>query len=187
MRISHMLVVCDTSSLSNPACMNDPAPGICASVRLGRVTQLLCLAFMGLWSVDVQAGYTHYYSWHKTPDAAALKACVAEMNRVIEVRKDILVGAEGEGAVDVESERVEFNGHGENSHEPFLFPGEEQFNFCKTAGKPYDEVVTACLLVAITFPRRSWKSTATVHGRQATGSPAPNFTHPYLGARHPTP
>jgi hypothetical protein len=29
-----------------------------------------------------------------------------------------------------------------------VFPNELGFNFCKTAAKPYDSVVTACLLVA---------------------------------------
>ena len=41
-----------------------------------------------------------------------------------------------------------FNGKGDNAHEPFIFPGESGFNFCKTAYKPYDTVVVACLFVA---------------------------------------
>jgi hypothetical protein len=40
------------------------------------------------------------------------------------------------------------NGIGDGANEPFVFPGELGFNFCKTEGKPYDAVVTACLLVA---------------------------------------
>jgi hypothetical protein len=48
----------------------------------------------------------------------------------------------------VKASQVDFNGVGDNAHEPFEFPGEEESNACKTEFKPYDEVVTACLLVA---------------------------------------
>src|SRR5262249_16349367 len=55
---------------------------------------------------------------------------------------------------------VAFNGIGEDEHEPFLFPGAVADgylwtlqpgpgkNACKTQWKPYDEVVTACLIAA---------------------------------------
>ena len=45
---------------------------------------------------------------------------------------------------------VQFNGIGEEGHETFYFPRqiEECFNFCKTAHKPYDVIVVACLYAA---------------------------------------
>ena len=45
---------------------------------------------------------------------------------------------------------IAFNGVGENSHETFVLSkslGENDFNFCKTNGKPYDSVVTAMLVI----------------------------------------
>lgn len=44
---------------------------------------------------------------------------------------------------------VRFNGVGEEGHETFLIStGDRDFQFCKTARKPYDTAVTACLLLA---------------------------------------
>jgi hypothetical protein len=44
---------------------------------------------------------------------------------------------------------VRFNGVGEEGHETFLISASEiGFQFCKTARKPYDTAVTACLLLA---------------------------------------
>jgi len=98
------------------------------------------------------AGYTHYFTWHQAPEEAALKQCVAEMNRLIEYRKSMMVSPDEPGSIPgslkLDSSRVDFNGIGEEAHEPFVFPGRTGFNSCKTAYKPYDEVVTACLLVA---------------------------------------
>ena len=45
---------------------------------------------------------------------------------------------------------IRFNGVGDDGHETFLIyrDGHEGgFSFCKTAQKPYDEVVCACLIV----------------------------------------
>ena len=44
---------------------------------------------------------------------------------------------------------IRFNGKGEEGHETFMLtPDSQEFNFCKTAQKPYDIVVVAilCLL-----------------------------------------
>ena len=46
-------------------------------------------------------------------------------------------------------EGLAFNGLGDDGHETFLlskFAQQCEFNFCKTACKPYDSVVTACLV-----------------------------------------
>jgi hypothetical protein len=110
------------------------------------------LAILALSCFRADAGYTHYFTWKQTPDEAALKSCIADMNRLIEARKGILVSPDlpesTPGSLKLNSTNVDFNGIGEKAHEPFVFPGREGFNFCKTAWKPYDEVVTACLVVA---------------------------------------
>jgi hypothetical protein len=94
------------------------------------------------------AGYTHYFTWHQKPNDADLKACISEMHRIIEARTNLLAGPDGTGNIIIDPLHVELNGIGDNAHEPFIFPGDLGFNFCKTEGKPYDVVVTACLLVA---------------------------------------
>ena len=114
---------------------------------------VLALAFVAM---RVHAGYTHYYIWHKAPDETALMQCVAEMNQLIEARKSILVSPDlpdaVAGSLKLGTNKVDFNGVGDDSHETFVFPyvfeDKSEFNFCKTAYKPYDEVVTACLIVA---------------------------------------
>jgi hypothetical protein len=114
-----------------------------------------------------RAGYTHYWEWHAHPDPKALAACIADMSRVIEARRSILTDGQsrtGAGAVFLEEQvfgdagarvpAVVFNGIGDDAHEAFGFPlapftsDDSSFQFVKTAYKPYDEVVTACLIVA---------------------------------------
>ncbi len=114
------------------------------------------IAALTLSCFDALAGYTHYYTWKQTPDEASIKACVADMNRLIEARKSILVSPYRRdltaGSLKLSPTNVDFNGIGRKAHEPFVFPyvlpDHDSFNFCKTQLKPYDEVVTACLIVA---------------------------------------
>lgn len=116
----------------------------------------LAFATLVLCSFHARAGYTHYFTWKQTPDDASIRICVADMNRLIQARKNILVSPDlpesTPGSPKLSATNVDFNGIGENGHEPFVFPyvfpDHDSFNFCKTAWKPYDEVVTACLLVA---------------------------------------
>ena len=113
---------------------------------------LVVIVLLGLGCCNAHAGYTHYFRWHQKPGEAELKQCVTDMRRVIEARKEILAGGwepwTTNNPPEIGQTNVAFNGLGDNAHEPFVFPGEVGFNFCKTGYKPYDEVVTACLLVA---------------------------------------
>jgi hypothetical protein len=121
---------------------------------------------LALVSLPASAGYTHYWIWHVTPDASALDACVGEMARIADARRDILADDHdrtGSSAV-FRGERplardggpplpsLWLNGIGDDAHEPFLFPlawdDDPSFCFVKTQWKPYDEVVVACLIVA---------------------------------------
>ena len=104
------------------------------------------------------AGYTHYWTWRSSPKPAQLAAAVADMQRLVAAQKDVLdikvpaavdggPAASGDGGT-LPSVWLAFNGQGQDAHEDFVFPGNTGFNFCKTAQKPYDAVVTAALLVA---------------------------------------
>jgi hypothetical protein len=121
----------------------------------------LCTSVAGLLLLaascsSAHAGYTHYWKWREPPSNDVVTQCVADMNRLIEARKSILVSPDEEGAkpgiLKLEASKVDFNGFGDHACEPFAFPfvlrEKQDFNFCKTLGEPYDEVVTACLIVA---------------------------------------
>jgi hypothetical protein len=177
-------------------------------------TRYLDFVIFALSSFSAAAGYTHYYTWKKSPNDASLKACIADMNRLIEARKSILVSPDLRdsipGSPKLNSTNVDFNGIGDHACEPFVFPfvfsDRRSFNFCKTEGEPYDEVVTACLIVARDhFPAgvleiksdgawEDWKNGAklysSVFGRPArnpiTASATPNMQIPNLGVPFPT-
>jgi hypothetical protein len=115
---------------------------------------LLSIAYLLSGISPLRAGYTHYFTWKKEPDPERLRACLQEMSLVTKAASKLLAGPDGDGKPRIEALELEFNGIGEQAHEPFVFPGKQGFNFCKTACKPYDAVVTACLLVARDhFPR----------------------------------
>ncbi len=117
------------------------------SVMRNLQVHLLILATWAFWT-SADAGYTHYWTWHQKPSDTELKACVDEIRRIVGVRTNILVGPDGSSSVILDTAHVDLNDIGDDAHEPFVFPGELGFNFCKTEGKPYDAVVTACLLIA---------------------------------------
>lgn len=108
-----------------------------------------------------RAGYTHYWTWRRPPDRAALARALGEMQALVAARRAILDVADGfDGGLEApfgdagHLPLVLFNGRDADAHETFAFPlapftaGDPSFQFVKTAQKPYDEVVTACLLVA---------------------------------------
>lgn len=110
---------------------------------------VLVSSFVLFLSGDALAGYTHYWKWKRDPDPSKVEAAVLDMKRVVEAKKDILEVPDAEPP----SSLLVFNGIGPDAHETFGFPlapfaGTPDFNFVKTAYKPYDEVVTACLIVA---------------------------------------
>jgi hypothetical protein len=110
------------------------------------------------------AGYTHYWTWLKPPDAARVATCLGEIEKVVRARPDLVADMNGATGADAKfhvslptrpdagapREAIVFNGIGAQAHEPFNFPGGPIFNFTKTLGKPYDAVVTAALIVART-------------------------------------
>ncbi|HMF14847.1 MAG TPA: hypothetical protein VKE94_21175 [Gemmataceae bacterium] len=110
---------------------------------------LLALFATCLTPAGARGGYTHYFTWRQKPEGERLKACLGDMEKVVNAAKGMLAGPDGYGRPVLRDAQLQFNGRGEeDSHEPFIFPGQVGFNFCKTQGKPYDAAVVACLLVA---------------------------------------
>jgi len=92
-------------------------------------------------------GYTHYFTKAGTsPDDALRFEMFARGARTIIDYAKTYEGIKI-GDLEISDEIVTFNGVGEESHETFYWAIDGSgFNFCKTAAKPYDTVVTACLI-----------------------------------------
>jgi hypothetical protein len=98
-------------------------------------------------------GYTHYFQLHSEPTQTRWDTFTSGVNSIIRT-SEVPLEAEITGS------RVILNGIGEDSHETlFIQKGDIKWNFCKTAQKDYDEVVTAILILArYVFPDLSLSS-----------------------------
>jgi hypothetical protein len=93
-------------------------------------------------------GYTHYWTQHRDFTPAKwrtitndVKAIIKLASRTIQLADDL-----GEGKPFFDAETIMFNGIGDAGHETFAIDRESRgWSFCKTAEKPYDVVVVACL------------------------------------------
>lgn len=101
-------------------------------------------------------GYTHYVrrDVEKTNNFEDFDLFVQGFNALHKVAVEELGIEIGDGLgktrnPKVTLDKVVFNGLGEMSHETFVWAqnAESSFDFCKTARKPYDALVTACLLL----------------------------------------
>jgi hypothetical protein len=92
-------------------------------------------------------GYTHYW---KTKSGLVIED--ETFAKIVEGIKQISATAQEAGveiSEDYETDELYINGVGQFEHETFIFAKTlDEFNFCKTAGKPYDMVVTASLIYA---------------------------------------
>ena len=87
-------------------------------------------------------GYTHYFQLHEEPTVTRWNSFINGVNQLIE-ESDVPVLAKAD------ENRVLIEGVGANAHETFYIErGSIRLNFCKTALKPYDELVTAVLILA---------------------------------------
>ena len=117
-------------------------------------------------------GYTHY--WYRPVDEYDLEAFdkfAAIAKAIIETAQDAGIALADRWGLDlpeITDRFIGINGIGEDSHESFYWPDIDQglacgnpgmndwtVESCKTAGKPYDTVVTA-LLIAAKFVYRSY-------------------------------
>jgi hypothetical protein len=133
-------------------------------------------------------GYTHYFrkTHENREDSRMFDMFGQGVRTIIEyaTKYDGIQIADGQGEHldkwEVTDELIRFNGYGEDSHETFYWvPDGGELNFCKTAHKPYDTVVTACLLhlkdvygdsvsIGSNGGWSDWKDGATLY-RNATG------------------
>ena len=111
-------------------------------------------------------GYTHYWTFKKPKKGTIRKTEKKYQAAIVDCGKLIRAYYIANGGLSGYSAHAEpgkydgilFNGKGDNAHEDFSLRATykenlvtrgfvDGFNFCKTARKPYDEVVVACLLV----------------------------------------
>ncbi len=115
-------------------------------------------------------GYTHYWEGRVNCSAENWNRAIADLEKVIKAAKVPLAGPDGDKKTKpelvkaVEQEGpvrpylnggeqakgvIAFNGVGEDSHESFVVEHGKaiEFDFCKTALKPYDPVVCAALTI----------------------------------------
>jgi len=87
-------------------------------------------------------GYTHYFQLHQKPTDEEWDNFDADVSKILDGN-----------AVPLDNEstpyRIFLNGVDEDSHETFVLDRDStRWNFCKTARKPYDDVVSAILIAA---------------------------------------
>jgi hypothetical protein len=90
-------------------------------------------------------GYTHYWTLENGIEQENWNKFLEGARKVIETAKEAGIALEDNSA----GAAIYFNGVGEDAHETFSITSEDVgFDFCKTAFKPYDAVVTAILIHA---------------------------------------
>jgi hypothetical protein len=101
-------------------------------------------------------GYTHYWKLKVQPHPDHW-ASLCDMSRRI-VRQAIAKGIplqyemDQERAPQIDEAAIRFNGVGRDGHETFFIANSPtEFEFCKTARKPYDAAVVAVLMAAETL------------------------------------
>lgn len=152
-------------------------------------------------------GYTHYFYRDevRSSDAELFEVFSVQARRILlQAEKEgyLLADAYGEklGEWEVNEQRVVFNGYGSESHETFSWPRKcpspipgittqpegYAFDFCKTNQKPYDDVVTAVLILAKDIygdavrissdgMEPDWAKGAALYGRTFGAVPRPPF------------
>jgi len=102
-------------------------------------------------------GYTHYYSFNVAPKGKASQVEAKYKKAIQDCQKIVLAYSKEFGGLSGYSAHtklgqyggINFNGSREEGHEDFILRehfSENGSNFCKTANKPYDLAVTACLI-----------------------------------------
>jgi hypothetical protein len=97
----------------------------------------------------------------------------------------IIKGLDGTGEPTFDEKEISFNGDDatEMSHESFMITADDlkEFDFCKTARKPYDLLVCACLLSFYThFPKEVFSVSSD--GDSSDWEPAVEFYNSTLNA-----
>jgi len=96
-------------------------------------------------------GYTHYFTTNGTIPQKDWEALTNDVQLLFKNTNVTIAGWDGKGEPEVDLNGIRFNGLATlgHDHETFFLSNKgEGFGFCKTAYKPYDEVVTAVLIRA---------------------------------------
>lgn len=96
-------------------------------------------------------GYTHYWHGQRAFTDAEWRDICADASKLLTDAPVHVVREYDEPGTrpHIGDDCIAFNGFSENGHETFWLAKEpEGFQFCKTAHKPYDVLVTAMLMVA---------------------------------------
>jgi hypothetical protein len=89
-------------------------------------------------------GYTHYWTLKEPISADAFAKLQEGIKAIIETANEAGISISNESTDGT----IAFNGAGRDAHETFVIQvGDKEFNFCKTAEKPYDAVVCASLIL----------------------------------------
>ena len=91
-------------------------------------------------------GYTHYYNGN---DQEGYEAALPTIRKILKKYDNILRFEYNEETKKPTANKkmIRFNGIGDDGHETFVFETGKDFDFCKTARKPYDLPVCEVLLV----------------------------------------
>lgn len=96
-------------------------------------------------------GFTRYWNIDESADADKFANAMADIREMLVEQNaddDLMYDQENLIHWFLSAEGVAFNGIEEDGHETFLVEyGEIDSQFCKTARKPYDKYVFACLLI----------------------------------------
>jgi len=98
-------------------------------------------------------GYTHYFPITKQPTQDQWNSIAAGVKKALDIG-GVPVAFEYDSSElpVIDKDLIRFNGIAEDGHETFYLSREDSgFQFCKTAYKPYDTLVTASLLIAEHF------------------------------------
>jgi hypothetical protein len=91
-------------------------------------------------------GYTHYWNFIEEPSREKFVEFAEGVKQLVATAQEAGIEIADEEYGD---DKIVFNGVGANSHETFFVSADGvDFNFCKTAQKPYDTAVTASLILA---------------------------------------
>ena len=89
-------------------------------------------------------GYTHYWTFEKPLTEGVFEAVRDRVKAIVETAREAGIPLETNFGIG----HFAINGQGEGAHETFsIHVRDSDFNFCKTAEKPYDAVVTAILIL----------------------------------------
>jgi hypothetical protein len=97
-------------------------------------------------------GYTHYWRELNTVDESAYQSALTDIRTLVAASLVPLFDGMGEGSPDLDGV-IDFNGDASKNHDHESFfladrvSGNDGFEFCKTAEKPYDLIVVAALAV----------------------------------------